>query len=476
MAIRKVPASPNAVLAICCLSLLIVGMDVTIVNVALPAIQSDFGTGVTGIQWVSVGYTVAFASFLMFGGSIGDRLGRAKVFRFGLVVFTLASVGCSFAPNAEWLVAARVAQGFGASMLNPVAMGIIRNTFEDPVERARAIGVWGAVIGVSMAIGPVLGGVLTTFSWRAVFLVNIPIGIVAIVLTTLFIPNSRAESSRKWDPVGQVLVIVTLAALTGAILEGPGHGWTSPIIIALLGIAFVAGTILIPYEMRRRDPLIDPRFFRSRPFSAATATAVVAFITFGAFLFVTNLYLQEARGMSAVDTGLAVLPMAVMTALASPVSGRIVGARGVRLPLLLAGASMAVASLMFLTVSTTTSMAWILVAFAIFGLGFGMVNAPITTTAVAGMPAAQAGAAAAVTSTSRQVGQSLGVAVSGTIIASAAGSSIAAQVSGASDSIFLLLSGLGILICALGIAGSSAAAKRSAATVAARMGIEGATT
>lgn len=463
---RRVPA--NAVLAICCLSLLIVGMDVTIVNVALPSLLRDLDTDVTGVQWVSVGYTVAFASFLMFGGSLGDRMGRAKVFRFGLALFTLASLGCSLAPSVGWLVAARVVQGFGASMLNPVAVGIIRNTFEDPAARARAIGVWGAVVGISMALGPVFGGLLTTISWRAVFLVNIPIGIVAIILTTLFIPESKSESTRRWDPVGQVLVIVALSTLMATILEGPNLGWDSPAIIALFVVACAAGAMLVRYELNRREPLIDPRFFASRPFSAASATAVVAFTTFGAFLFVSNLYLQDVRELSAIDAGLAVLPMAAMTALASPVSGRIVGVRGVRLPLLVAGTSMGVACLMLLAVTSTTPIGWILVAFAIFGLGFGMVNAPITTTAIEGMPAAQASAAAAVTSTSRQVGQSLGVAIGGTIIASAAGSSTGARVMAAGDSIWLLLAGLCTIVCALAIAASTQEARQSAVRTADR--------
>src|SRR5215208_2734786 len=231
---------PRLVLAICCMSLLIVGMDVTIVNVALPSIQQDLDASVSALQWTTAAYTVVLASLLMLGGSTADRLGRARVFKFGLAMFTAASLACSLAPGIGWLIAFRVVQGAAGAMLNPVAMAIIRNTFEDPRERARAIGIWGAVVGISMALGPVLGGILVGLSWRAVFLVNIPIGLAAIALTARFVRESRAPRARRVDPVGQVLVIVVLASLISGIIEGPERGWGSPAIVSLLVIAGAA--------------------------------------------------------------------------------------------------------------------------------------------------------------------------------------------------------------------------------------------
>src|SRR4051794_12817982 len=287
------PVRPRLVLAICCMSLLIVGMDVTIVNVALPAIRRDFDASVAELQWTTAGYTVVLASLLMLGGSTADRLGRARVFKFGLALFTASSLACSVAPTVGWLIAFRVIQGASGAMLNPVAMSIIRNTFEDPRERAQAIGMWGAVVGISMALGPVLGGVLVEWSWRAVFLVNIPIGLAAIALTARFVPESRAPRARRPDPVGQVLVIVMLASLTSAIIEGPGVGWTSPVIVALACTAAASVALFVRYELRRVDPLIELRFFASRPFSSATVIAVAAFTAFGGFLFLNTLYLQE---------------------------------------------------------------------------------------------------------------------------------------------------------------------------------------
>src|SRR5437763_13727589 len=216
------------VLAICCMSLLIVGLDNTIVNVALPSIRRELNASVSGLQWTVDAYTRVLASLLMLSGSTADRIGRRRVFQTGLVTFTAGSLLCSLAPSLGWRIGFRMLQAVGGSMLNPVAMSIITNTFTDRAGRARAIGVWGGVIGISMALGPVLGGVLvTSVGWRGIFWVNVPIGLAALLLTGLFVPESRAARARRIDPVGQVLVMVILGSLTYAILEGPGSGGTS---------------------------------------------------------------------------------------------------------------------------------------------------------------------------------------------------------------------------------------------------------
>src|SRR5271155_2721468 len=216
------------VLATCCMSLFIVGLDVTIVNVALPSIGHDLHAGVSGLQWTIDAYTLVLASLLMLSGSTADRVGRRRTFQAGLALFTLGSLLCSVAPGLGWLVAFRMLQAVGGSMLNPVAMSIITNTFTEPAERARAIGVWGGVFGLSMAMGPVLGGALVdAVDWRGVFWVNIPVGIAALVLTALFVPESKAPRPRRLDPFGQLLVIVLLASLTYAVIEGPAYGWGS---------------------------------------------------------------------------------------------------------------------------------------------------------------------------------------------------------------------------------------------------------
>ncbi len=401
-------------LAICCLSLFIVGLDNTIVNVALPAIKTDLHASIAGLQWTVDAYTVVLASLLMLAGSTADRLGRRRTFQTGLAIFTLASLLCSLAPSLGWLVAFRMLQAVGGSMLNPVAMSIITNTFTDPRERARAIGVWGAVVGVSLALGPVVGGALVgSVGWRAIFWINIPVGLAAIALCARFVPESRAPHPRRVDPVGQLLVMVALATLTYAIIEGPKPGYASPEITTLFVVAVLAVVALIAFERRRFQPLVEVRLFRSAPFTGATLIAVCAFASLGGFLFLNTLYLQDVRGLSALHAGLYTLPMAGMTVLFAPISGRLVGSVGPRPSLVAAGAAMLVSSVMLTTLTPTTSLAWLFTAYTLFGFGFGMVNAPITNTAVSGLPREQAGVAAAFASTSRQIGQSLGVAVVG---------------------------------------------------------------
>ncbi|MGP3976589.1 MFS transporter [Streptomyces sp. 8N114] len=403
------------------MSLLIVSIDVTALNVALPAIREDLHTSVSGLQWVLDAYTLVLASLLMLAGSIADRIGRRRVFRTGLVLFVLGSLACSLAPSLGWLVAARVLQAVGGSMLNPVAMSIITNTFTEPRERARAIGVWGGVVGISMAAGPLLGGLLVDWrGWQAVFWVNVPIGLAALALTGRYVPESRAPRARRADPVGQTLMIVLLGSLTYGIIEGPQHGYASPVVLGCAALAVLALLGLLRYEPRRAEPLIDLRFFRSVPLAGATVIAVCAFASLGGFLFLNTLYLQGVRGLSALHTGLYLLPMAAMTLLCGPLSGRLVGARGPRPSLLVAGVTMTAAGALFaLTASRDLHPGVLLAGFVVFGIGFGLVNAPITNTAVSGMPRAQAGVAAGLASTSRQVGTSLGVAVIGAVTASA---------------------------------------------------------
>ena len=332
------------VLVICCMSILVVSLDSTIVNVALPAIHRSLGASFSTLQWTVDAYTLVLASLLMLSGSTADRIGRRKVFQIGLTVFSLGSLLCALAPTSGLLVAARVLQAVGASMLNPVAMSIIRNVFDDPRERAQAIGVWAGVVGISMALGPVLGGALVDGpGWRWVFLVNLPIGVLAIVLTQAFVPESRAPRARLRDPVGQGLVLTMLFSLTYAIIEGSRLGWTSPSIVALFCIAIAAFATLVPYELRRSEPLIEPRFFRSAPFAGASVIAVLAFATLGGFLFLNTLYLQVSRGLSPFEAGLYTLPMALAWFVLGPVSGRMVGRFGPR-PSLLTGVAAAVAS------------------------------------------------------------------------------------------------------------------------------------
>ncbi|MFI2377328.1 MFS transporter [Streptomyces sp. NPDC018964] len=457
------------VLAICCMSLLIVSLDNTVLNVALPAMQREFHASTSGLQWTIDAYTLVLASLLMLAGSTADRIGRRRVFMAGLVVFTLGSVLCSLAPDLSWLVVFRMVQAVGGSMLNPVAMSIITNTFTDPRERARAIGAWGAVVGISMAAGPLVGGLLVeSVGWRSIFWINLPVGLAALLLTWRFVPESRAPKARRPDPVGQFLVIVLFGSLTYAIIEAPHVSLAATAPYAVLALAALVA--LLSYEPRRREPLIDLRFFRSAPFSGATVIAVSAFASLGGFLFLSTLYLQNVRGLSALDAGLWMLPMAVPTFLCAPLSGRLVGSRGPRLPLLIAGGAMTVSGLLFALFEAETSNVTLFLGYVLFGVGFGFVNAPITNTAVSGMPTAQAGVASAVASTSRQLGQALGVAVIGAVLAAGVGSSSYADtfVTAARPG-WWILAGCGLAVLVVGAASSGRWARETAARTAKRL-------
>src|SRR6201986_3161065 len=242
---------PWLILCICCMSLLIVGTDVTIVNVALPSIRQSLHASLSGLQWSVDAYTLVLASLLMVSGSMADRFGRRRVFQVGLTLFTLGSLLCSLAPSVPLLVAFRCLQALGGSMLNPVALSIVSNTFTERQARARAMGIWGAVFGISLALGPVVGGLLVTpLSWRAIFWINIPIGVAAIILTQLFVPESKAATARRFDPWGQLLVIVTLVTLTYGVIEGPSRGWGSPLIVVTFAVAAASAVTLVAVGSR----------------------------------------------------------------------------------------------------------------------------------------------------------------------------------------------------------------------------------
>ena len=457
------------VLAICCSSLFIVGLDNTIVNLALPAIRRDLGSSLSGLQWVIDAYTLVLASLLMLGGSLGDRIGRRRTFQTGLVLFGAGSLLCSIAPTTGWLIAFRALQAVGGSMLNPVAMSIITNVFTERAERAKAIGVWGSVIGLSMALGPLLGGLLVdTVGWRSVFWLNVPVAVAVVVLTARFVPESRAPRARRFDPAGQLSMVVLLAGVTFGIIEGPGLGWGSPLIVGSFAAAAAALVVLLVVESRRADPLLDPRFFASIPFSAATLIAVAAFAAFAGFLFLNALYLQDVRGYSPLHAGLLTLPMAAMTAVLPPISGRMVAKHGARLPLVIGGLGIATGGGLLLALDIDTPLVLIVVAYVVFGIGFGMVNAPITNTAVSGMPLAQAGVAAGVASTSRQVGSALGVAVLGSLVTAQLGTSMTAGFAAAARPAWIVVIGCGLLVLALGLVSTTARARESARRTAER--------
>jgi len=445
-----------------------VGLDNTIVNVGLPEIGKSLHASVTGLQWTVAAYTIVLASLLMFSGAAADRIGRRTIFQVGLSLFTLGSWLCSLAPSLSWLIAFRVLQGIGGSMLNPAALGIITNVFSAPRDRAKAIGVWDGVSGLSMALGPVAGGILVgSVGWKGIFWANIPVGLAAISLTALLVPDSKAARSRKADPVGQVLVIMMLASLAYAIIQGPNDGWFSPEIIGFFLLSLVSLTVLLRYEPRRAEPLIDLRLFKSVPFSAANATAVCAIAASAGFLFLTTLYLQDVRGFSALQAGLTLLPMPCMMALASPISGRIVARGGPRIPFIIAGASLTLSTAALSQLSTTSGPLYLIATYGLFGFGAGMVNVPISNGVMAGVPRSQAGVASGLNSSSRQLGQSLGVAIVGSVLAASLHGSMQGGFLTAAHAGWWIMAACGYAVLILGVISTTGWARATAARAAA---------
>jgi EmrB/QacA subfamily drug resistance transporter len=446
------------VLLICSSSLFMTYLDSTILNVALPTLQADLHASLAGLQWVADAYLLVLASLLLLAGSMADRFGRKRLFLIGLAGFSLGSLLCSLAPNVGSLVALRMLQALGGCMLTPVSLSIVRNTFTDARERARALGIWSGIFGLATACGPVVGGILVSqVGWRSVFWVNVPIGAAMLVAARRYVPESRAPRPRRVDAPGQLLMIAFLGTLTYAVIQGPAYGWASTPILTLFTIAAAALAAFITVERRREEPLLELRFFRSPPFAGASVIAVLSFVILAGFLFVITLYLQQARGYSPLHAGLALLPATVVMAAAAPVAGHLTGRRGPLIPLAASGILMAVGSALLLGLNPGTSYLWLALAFAVLGAGLGLVNPPITNAGVSGMPPEQAGVASAVISSTRQIGNVLGVAVMGAMLTSgyharlAAGDPRAAALSAATHAPWALAAVCGVLVAVAGI-------------------------
>ena len=465
------------VLLVCSSSLFVTYLDSTILNVALPTLQKDLHASIAGLQWVSDAYLLVVASLLMLTGSTADRLGRKRLFLVGLAGFSLGSLLCSLAPNTGSLIALRMLQGLGGSMLTPVSLSIVRNTFHDPRERAQALGIWSGIFGVAAACGPVAGGLLvSSVGWRSIFWVNVPIGAAMIAATLRYVPESRAPRPRRVDVPGQLLMIAFLSSLTYAVIQGPVAGWGAPVILALFAVAAVSLAAFVAVERRHPEPLLEPRFFRSQPFTGAALIAVLAFVVLGGFLFVITLYLQQVRGDTPLRAGLSLLPAMLVMAVAAPVAGQVTGRYGARVPLVASGLLIAAGMAMLLGLAPGTSFGWVVAALTVAGAGLGLVNPPITNIGVSGMPPAQAGVASAVISATRQFGSVLGVAVMGDLVTTGVSAGLArgqarpAALAAATHGAWALAVGCGLVIALTGYLTTTARAHASAAAIAAAPG------
>jgi len=401
--------------------LFMIMLDNTIVNVALPSIQQDLNIGISELEWVFNGYALTFGVLMLTGGKLADMLGRRRIFVAGLIIFTLASLGCGLASSAGMLIGARVVQGVGSALMNPATLSIITATFPAR-QRGMAIGIWAGVSAMALAIGPLIGGLITQhWSWNWIFFINVPIGILAIVVARLVIDESRDMSAeQRLDLPGLLSSAIALFALTYGLIEANTYGWTSPRILALFAIAVIGFAAFVILEMRQRAPMLDLTLFKNGTFAGAnTVMLLVGLAMFGVF-FYNSLFLQNIIGWSAVQTGASFLPMTVLIILVAPLAGKYSDRVGSRW-LMAGGMVLLSASLLSFSRLDETSNFWnLLPGLLIGGFGMALVMTPTTAAAMGSVPVDKAGVGSAVLNSGRQVGGALGIAVMGAIIAASA--------------------------------------------------------
>ena len=418
------------VLGVMCLSLLLIVMDNTIVNVALPTLQRDLDASTTQLQWVVDAYILVFAGLLLTMGSLGDRFGRRGALAIGLAVMGAGSILSSFANDANQLIATRALMGVGGAMIMPATLSIITNVFTDRRERAQAIAIWAATAGAAVAIGPVTGGwLLEHFWWGSVFLVNLPVVVVALVLGQLFVPTSRDPAAPPVDGVGALLSIAGLVALVWGIIEGPG-GWTNPEILGAFALAAVLLGIFVVWERRVRFPMLDMSFFRNARFSAASAAIMLTFFAMFGSLFLLTQFLQSILGYTPLEAGIRLLPMAAVMVVISPLSAKVVERIGSKI-VVATGLSVAAVGLIIASRLTAgASYPQVLTALVVLAVGMALVMPPATESIMGSLPLAKAGVGSAVNDTTRQVGGALGVAVLGSVMSSTYGPRVSDAISG----------------------------------------------
>ena len=411
-------------------ALFMIMLDNTVVNVALPSIQRDLGIGVSELEWVVTGYALSFAVLMLTGGKVADMVGRRLIFLLGLAVFTVSSLLCGLAGTAELLIAARVLQGVGAAMMMPATLSIISATFP-PRERGTALGIWAGVSAMALAIGPLIGGLITVhISWNWIFYINVPVGIVGLAAGWLIIPESRDTSrEQRLDLPGLVTSGVALFALVYALIEANSKGWTSPLILGLFVLAAVSGTAFVLLELHQRLPMFDVTLFRNPTFAGANTVALlVSLAMFGVFFFV-SLFMQNVLGYSAVKAGVAFLPMTILIILVAPVAGRVSDKLGSRW--LMAGGMTLVgfSLLVYAQLQPDSSYFALLPAMLLGGVGMASTMTPMTAAALSSVPVDKAGVGSGMLNTFRQVGGALGIAVMGAILASGTNSALSSGAS-----------------------------------------------
>ena len=449
-------------LGVMCLSLMVIGVDNTILNVALPTLVRDLHATTSQLQWIVDAYTLVFAGLLLTAGSLGDRFGRRRGLSVGLLIFGVGSVASALVGSPNHLIATRALMGVGGALIMPATLSIISNVFTVPAERARAIAVWAGFSAMGIAIGPLSGGwLLQHFWWGSVFMVNIPIVSLALVGGRLFVPESKDPSPRGLDPVGALLSIVGLVSLVWAIIEAPGRGWTEPSTLLAFAVAGVLLGAFVAWELHTDHPMLDVHFFANPRFTAASMAVTMVFFALFGTMFLLTQYLQFVLGYTALQAGLRVAPIAFVMFVAAPLSARLVERVGTKL-VVAAGLAIVSGALLILAFATVTSgYLPVIGSMCFMGIGMGMTMAPATESIMGSLPRAKAGVGSAVNDTTRQVGGALGVAILGSLLASTYRSSLGPSVSEAARA-----SVGGALSVARGLGGDPGAALAASARAA----------
>ena len=447
----KTSTSPSrAILLACSFAFIIVQLDVTIVNVALPQMGRELGASVAGLQWVVDAYTLGFAVFLLSAGVLGDKFGSRRTFLSGFALFTLASLACALAPDAMLLNIARAVQGVGAALLVPSSLAILNASYaHDKQLLAKAVGWWTAAGGVSIAAGPVLGAALLELAgWRSIFWVNVPLCIAGFWLTMRLVPPAQGrDPARAFDVPGQLLSVVALAAFIGAVIEVHALGWTHAFVQGALAVAAAAAALFLVVEARSKSPMLPLALFRNAGFSGAVLFGVLVNFAYYGVIFVLSFYLQSVRGFSVMQAGLIFLPLTGTFVFANIASGRMTGRYGVRPPMIVGGliGAAGYGLLGLFGISDSASFWAMLPGLALIPAGMGLAVPAMTTSILSSVGSAKAGTASAVLNTARQVGGALGVAVYGAMVAAATPAQALGGIRGATAvSALLLLSSAAI--------------------------------
>jgi EmrB/QacA subfamily drug resistance transporter len=419
-------------LLVLCISLMVIGLDNTILNVALPSLVRQLHASTSQLQWIVDAYTLVFAGLLLTAGSLGDRFGRKRGLTIGLAVFGAGSLLSALSGSATLLIGTRALMGIGAAFIMPSTLSILTNVFTVPAERAKAIGIWAGVSALGIGIGPLAGGLLLQrFWWGSVFLVNVPLVILGLTLGRFLIPESRDPSTPRLDPIGAGLSIAGLATLLWGLIEAPGRGWTSPAILAAFAVGLLILSVFVAWELRSSSPMLNVRFFSNPRFtSASMAITLVFFALFGS-LFVLTQYLQSVLGYSTLRAGLVLVPQAAVLMIVAPSSNLIVRRIGSKFVVAFGLSIVGISLAMFSTLTPHSSMLHVIGVTILMAVGMGNVMAPATESIMGSLPRDKAGVGSAVNDTTRQVGGAVGVAVIGSLLSSRYASVVTGALHGA---------------------------------------------